>query len=316
MPELVVTSTAPAVAAIRSRRVAVPLGEKLRRIQGALMALPAAVLLAAFVLVPLAAVIAIAFTDYQMGQQRIGFVGLRNFAELFTDRPFLAAVGNSFIYVAIVVPLTIALGLCVALLVDGLGHGRTFYRTVYFLPSIVALAASSVAWQMILHPTNGLLNQTLALVGIAGPNWLKDPDWALPALALIGVWERLGFTAVFYLAALSDMPPQLGEAARIDGAGRPWDRFWLVVWPHLRPMTLFLTVTASIHAFQAFETVAILTQGGPQRSTQLLLYTIYQEAFVFFRTSYAATATLVLLLILVAFSAMQFKSLRHRSGAA
>lgn len=314
MPELVLPAAAPRPA--RSARITAPLADRLRHVQGALMALPAMVLLLAFVLVPLGAVIAIAFTDYQMGSSRIGFVGLRNIFDLLGDRAFLAAVGNTMIYVAVVVPLTIGLGLVVALLVHGLGRGRSFYRTVYFLPSIVALAASSVAWQMILHPTNGLLNQVLALVGIAGPNWLKDPDFALPALALIGIWERLGFTAVFYLAALGDLPPQLSEAARIDGAAGPWDRFWLVVWPHLRPMTLFLTVTAGIHAFQAFETVAILTQGGPQRSTQVLLFTIYQEAFVFFRTSYAATATLALLVILVAFSALQFKSLRQRRSAA
>lgn len=314
MPELVLPAAEPTLA--RRTRIAAPLADRLRRVQGALMALPATVLLLAFVLVPLGAVIAIAFTDYRMGGSHIGFVGLRNLFDLLGDRAFLAAVGNTVVYVAVVVPLTIGLGLGVALLVDGLGHGRAFYRTVYFLPSIVALAASAVAWQMILHPTNGLLNQALALLGIAGPNWLKDPDFALPALALIGVWERLGFTAVFYLAALGDMPPQLSEAARIDGAASPWDRFWLVVWPHLRPMTLFLTVTAGIHAFQAFETVAILTQGGPQRSTQLLLFTIYQEAFVFFRTSYAATATLVFLVILVAFSALQFKSLRQRRSAA
>jgi len=277
-----------------------------------LMVAPAVMLIAGLILVPFVAVIAIAFTDWQMGAPRLSFVGLKNFASLAADRQFLQALGNTGLYVAIVMPGTIILGLLVALLIAGSRRGQSFYRTVYFLPTIATLAAAAVAWQMLLHPSNGLFNQFLMQIGIRGPNWLKDSDWALVTLAIIGIWERVGFNVIFYLAALRDVPKSLLDASRIDGAATAWDRFWLVTWPQLGPMTLFLAVTAGIHAFQAFETVVILTQGGPHKTTQLLLFTIYQEAFVFFRTSYAATVTVAFLVVLLLFSAMQFRHYGRR----
>lgn len=276
------------------------------------MVLPASILLVCLIIVPLIAVVAIAFTDWQMGSSRIAFVGLNNFRELLSDRQFQNALWNTLIYVAIVAPLTVGIGLAVALLIAGCRIGQNFYRTIYFLPTIATLAAAAVAWQMLLHPTSGLFNQMLRAIDVSGPNWLKDSNWALPTLAMIGVWERVGFNTIFYMAALRDVPQNLVDAARIDGAGGSWDRFWLVVWPQLGPMTLFLAITAGIHAFQAFETVAILTQGGPQKATQLLLYTIYQEGFVFFRTSYAATVTVAFLVILMVFSATQFRFVSRR----
>ena len=276
------------------------------------MVLPASILLMGLIIVPLIAVVAIAFTNWQMGSSRIAFVGFGNFAELLSDRQFQNALWNTLIYVALVAPLTVGGGLVVALLIAGSRSGQNFYRAIYFLPTIATLAAAAVAWQMLLHPTSGLFNQMLRIIGVSGPNWLKDSHWALPTLVMIGVWERIGFNMIFYMAALRDVPQNLMDAAKIDGAGSSWDRFWLVVWPQLGPMTLFLVITAGIHAFQAFETVAILTQGGPQKATQLLLYTIYQEGFVFFRTSYAATVTVAFLLILLIFSVTQFRYFSRR----
>jgi multiple sugar transport system permease protein len=293
-------------------RNAVVSTESARRRSALAMVLPAALLLTCFIVVPLLSVVAIAFTDWQMGSPHIAFVGLRNFGELLLDHQFLSALWNTLVYVVAVAPITVGLGLGVALLIAGSGAGQNVYRAIFFLPSIATLAAMAVAWQMLLHPSSGLFNLILREIGISGPNWLKDPDWALSTLAMIGVWERVGFNTIFYMAALRDVPQSLIDAARIDGAVNYWDRFRLVVWPQLGPMTLFLVITASIHAFQAFETVAIITQGGPLRATQLLLYTIYQEGFIFFRTSYAATVTVAFLLILVAFSATQFRYFSRR----
>jgi multiple sugar transport system permease protein len=286
--------------------------QRAQRFTALWMVLPASILLVGMILVPLLAIIAIAFTNWQMGSPRIAFVGLNNFVELFSDRSFQNALCNTVIYVAVVAPLTVGIGLAVALLIAGCRIGQNFYRTVYFLPTIATLAAASVAWQMLLHPTSGLFNQMLRAFGVNGPNWLQDSNWALPTLALIGVWERVGFNAIFYMAALREVPPQLIDAAEIDGVDSAWDRFWLVVWPQLGPITLFLVITAGVHAFQTFETVAILTQGGPQKATQLLLYSIYQEGFVFFRTSYAATVAVAFLVILLLFSAAQFRYLGRR----
>ncbi|MFZ2159041.1 MAG: sugar ABC transporter permease [Bradyrhizobium sp.] len=298
--------------AARTRTRAVSRAKRDRRWAAVSMVLPASILLVCLIIVPLIAVVVIAFTNWQMGSSRIAFVGLSNFVELLSDRQFQTALLNTLIYVATVAPLTVGIGLAVALLIAGSRIGQNFYRTIYFLPTIATLAAAAVAWQMLLHPTSGLFNQMLRAIDVSGPNWLKDSNWALPTLAMIGVWERVGFNTIFYMAALRDVPQSLMDAARIDGAGGSWDRFWLVVWPQLGPMTLFLVITAGIHAFQAFETVAILTQGGPQKATQLLLYTIYQEGFVFFRTSYAATVTVAFLLILLVFSATQFRYVSRR----
>ena len=276
------------------------------------MTAPAALLLVGLILVPLLAVVAISFTDWQMGARSLSFVGFRNFESLASDRQFIGTFGNTMIYVLLVAPVSVAAGLAVAVLIQSVKRFQGFYRTVFFLPTIATLAAAIVAWQMLLHPNSGLFNQLLRVAGIEGPNWLKDPAWALPTLALIGIWERVGFNAIFFLAALRDLPRDLIDAAVIEGAGGAFDRLLLVVLPHLGPITLFLSVVAGIHAFQAFEAVALLTQGGPQKSTQLMLYSIYQEGFVFFRTSYAATITVVFLAVLAAFSAIQFSYARRR----
>lgn len=277
------------------------------------MVLPAAILLLVLVVLPFIGVLGISLTDWQMGAPQLGFVGWANFAELASDAQFLRSLGASLLYVAIVVPLSVGLGLGVALLINASKSGQTLYRTVYFLPTIASMAAAAVAWQMLLHPSSGLYNLVLKGFGIDGPNWLKESAWALPTLAVIGVWERIGFNVIFFLSALRDIPRDLLDAALVEGAGAPWDRFWLVVWPHLSAMTLFLMVIAGIHSFQAFETVAILTQGGPDKSTQFLIYTIYQEGFVFFRTNYAAAVTVVFIAILAILSALQFAQFKQKA---
>lgn len=287
----------------------------LRRASPALpMVLPAVLLLVMLLVVPLVAVVGASFTDWRMGARHFSFVGADNFVRLAGDPHFRRALMNTAIYVSLVAPASVLFGLVAALLIARTGRFQAFYRTVYFLPTIATLAAAVVAWQLLLHPGSGLFNHLLRLVGIDGPNWLKDSAWALPTLAAIGIWERVGFNTVFFLAALRDTPRELLDAATLEGAPGALDRFWLVVRPHLAPITLFLTVIGSIHAFQAFEAVAILTQGGPHKSTQLLIYTIYQEGFVFFRTSYAAAATVVFILVLVLLSAVQFWQFGRKRG--
>lgn len=286
-----------------------------RRLTAMAMAFPAALLLLVLDIGPLVSVFVISLTDWRMGAKAPQLVGLQNFADLASDRRFIGSLVNTLWYVAVVGPLSVLLGLCVAILVNEARFGGTFYRAVYFLPVIATLAAAAIAWQMLLHPTSGLFNQALRMVGVEGPNWLKDHAWALPTLALIGVWERVGFNMVFFLAALRDRPGELLEASTMDGAGRPWDQFWLVTYPHLLPMTIFLLVVSTIHAFQAFETVAILTQGGPQKSSQLLLYSIYQEGFVFFRTSYAATITVVFMALLAVLSVLQLRFMQRKGSS-
>lgn len=244
---------------------------------------------------PLLLVLATAFTDWQLGAGVPRFVGLDNFAALLRDTEFHQAVLATAAYLLMVVPGAVLAGLGLALLIAGCRVGGTAYRTIFFLPYIATLAAMCVAWGLLLHPSIGPVNQLLAALGLPGPNWLRNQATALPVLALVGVWHESGFAMVFFLAALQGVPAELHQAARLDGMAAAFDRFWLVTWPQIRGIALFVLVVVTAHSVMVFDTVALLTQGGPDNSTRMLLYLIYQEGFGFFRTNYAAAATVLFL---------------------
>lgn len=269
------------------------------------LVVPAVVLMIATILGPGLAVVLLSVTDYNLGASSIALAGLDNYREIAGDATFRASFFNTLVYVAIVVPLSVALGLFVAVLIHASPRFRGFYATVYFLPVMATLAAMAVAWEMVLHPTIGIVNQLLAMVGIAGRPWLRHADTALPTLAVIGIWQSIGFNVVLFLAGLSTVPQRLYEAAVIDGARTAWSRFWIVTWPMLGPALMFVTVITATRAFQVFDTVAVLTRGGPNNATEVLLYTIYREGFGFFRTSVAAAMATVFLLIVVTLTLIQ-----------
>lgn len=281
-----------------------------------LLVAPAALLILLFVLAPVLLVTAVAFTDWQLGGPAPRFVGLASFATLFGDPEFRQALGNTARYAALVVPATVTLGLLVALLIARAGPSAAVWRAVYFLPVIATLAAMAVIWQILLSPTVGAVDQLARAFGLTAPNWLRDPDLALPALAVVGIWSELGFAMLFFLAGLRTIPTELQEAAALDGHGAPWDRFWLVTWPHLLPVTLFVVVITTVHAMRVFDSVAVMTRGGPQHATQMLIFTIYQEGFQLFRTNLAAAATVIFILLVLAASLLQLRLGRGRRGAA
>lgn len=285
-----------------------------RRI-GLLLASPAALLMLLLQILPLLLVIGTAFTDWQLGGAAPHFVGLENFRALLADPDFRASVFVTARYVLMVVPGALGLGLGLALLLQGCGRGRAIYQTIFFLPYIATLAAMSIAWQMLLHPSFGMANQALAALGLGGVNWLRDETTALPVLALIGVWHETGFAMVFFLAALTSVPAELHDAARLDGMGGGWDRFWLVTEPHIAAIGLFVLVVLTAHAVMVFDTVALLTQGGPGNATRVLLYVIYQEGFSFFRSNVAATATVFFLVLTLGLGALQLRFGRARGAA-
>ena len=274
------------------------------------MIAPAALLLATFILAPLALVVATAFTDWHLGGGTAAFVGLRTFQELLEDPDFRTAAWNSARYVVLVVPATTLLGFAAALLISECGRGQAFYRMVYFLPSIATLAAMAVAWQMLLSPSVGALPQLLRLLGLAPNNWLQDPETALPTLGLIGIWSEAGFAMLFFLAGLKTAPRDLYEAAALDGCGTFLDRLWHVTLPHLTPITAFVLVFGTVHALRVFDTVAIITRGGPEKATLVTLYFIYQEAFSLFRTNIAAAATVLFVAVVLCLSLLQLHALR------
>jgi len=287
--------------------------ERLEKLTGMGFAFPATLLLVLTSLAPLVVLIVMSFTDYDLGNLGFKFIGLGNFAKAMGDSVFRRSLWNTFIYVAIVLPLAVGLGLVVAILVYGRKRTRAFYEIVYFLPVTSTLIAMATVWSFLLHPKLGPINALLGLVGVQPRAFLSDPALALPTLAVIGIWHLVGFNMVLFLAGLTAIPKDLYEAAAIDGCANPVDRFLKITWPMLGPTTMFVIVTTSITAFKVFDTVAVMTHGGPMGSSEVLLYSIYLEGFQYFHTAYAAALTVVFLAFLLVFSAIQAFVLDRRT---
>ena len=273
---------------------------------------PAVALLLVLFILPTLAVFVIAATDWQFGADTLSYVGLQNFAELVGDPVFRASLFNTVVYVLIVVPSTLVLGLAIALLIESGTSLRAFYRAVHFVPYMATLAAMAIAWEALLHPTIGLVNETLESLGLPTANWLRDESTVLPVLAAIGVWQNLGFAMVLFLAGLTAIPRDLYDAAEIDGADGMLDRFMAVTLPLLGPVSMFVVIVTALRAFEVFDTVKILTQGRPGNASEVLLHTLYVESFQFLRTGYGAAVTIVFLVIVVTLTLLQAKILDKR----
>lgn len=285
----------------------------IEKLTGIGFAMPATLLLVTTSLAPLAVLVFLSFTDYDLGNLDFRFLGLANFAKAMTDPAFRRALWNTFIYVAIVLPLAVGLGLFVAILVHGRRRTRSFYEVVYFLPVTSTLVAMATVWSFVLHPKLGPVNALLGALGFERQAFLSDPGLVLPTLAMIGVWQLVGFNMVLFLAGLAAIPKELYEAAEVDGCANPVDRFLTVTWPLLGPTTMFVIVTTSITAFKVFDTVAVMTHGGPIGASEVLLYSIYLEGFQYFHTAYAAALTVVFLVFILAFSVIQAFVLDRRT---
>jgi multiple sugar transport system permease protein len=298
-----------AAVALRPRSRAGRQGESLA---GLLLTLPASLSYIVLLLAPTLAAVLLAFTDYELGAPSIRWIGLGNFAELAEDRGFLISLRNTLVYVGIVAPASIAGALALALLIESLTRGRALFRAVFFLPVVSLPVAMATAWQYLLHPTIGPVNALLRDIGIAGPAWLTSSDTVLLSLAFIGIWEAIGFNLVLFLAGLTAIPRELHHAAEVDGVKSAWERFRLVTWPLLGPTTLFVVTITLIRSVRTFDSVAVLTQGGPNRASEVLLYTMYTEGFTFFRLGYSAAITLVFLVIVLALMLLQTRVLDKR----
>ncbi len=270
-----------------------------------LLTAPALVLMAVFLIGPLLAVVALSFTNYQLGAPSLSFVGIANYIEMTEDATVRISLANTLIYVAVVVPVSVGLGLGAALLIEADPSLRGFYRASYFLPVMATLIAMAIVWEFMLDARFGAANMLLKAIGVGPFDFLHDRKLVLYTLAGIGVWQNVGFNMVLFMAGLTAVPRELYEAAAVDGAGRGFERFKLVTWPMLGPVTLFTVVITAIRAFQVFDTVKVLTEGGPNKASEVLLHTIYAEAFNFFRNGYAAALVVVFLLFIMALSAVR-----------
>lgn len=295
--------------------VAAPVEDRIERgesLAAWLLTAPAIIAFVLMLLIPTLAVVVIAFTDYELGAPALRYVGLANFAELLEDRGFLTSFRNTAFFVAVTTPASIIGGLGLALLIESGTRGRAFFRAVFFLPVVSLMVAMATAFQYMFHPTIGPVNAALRALGIVGPNWLGSSDSVMWTLAVIGVWEQIGFNMVLFLAGLTAIPRDLYAAAEVDGVRSAWSRFWTVTWPLLGPTSLFVLTITMIRSLRVFDIVATLTQGGPNKASEVLLYTMYTEGFTFFRMGYSAAITVVFLIVVVILMLLQTRVLDRR----
>jgi multiple sugar transport system permease protein len=277
---------------------------------GLIFTAPAFALLVVIHVVPLITLLALSFTDYELGAITVEWLGFDNFARAFSDQVFQRALRNTLLYVAIIIPGSVILGLLIALLVHARKRTRSIYEVIYFLPVTSTLVAMATVWQFLLHPRLGPVNGFLKSFGFPEIGFLSEPTLIMPTLAVIGLWQMLGFNMILFLAGLSIIPRDLYDAAEVDGAGGPIDRFLRVTWPMLGPTTMFVIVTSSISAFKVFDTVAVLTRG--RGGSEVLLYAIYLEGFHYFKMGYAAALTLIFLAFILLFSVLQARRMDRK----
>lgn len=266
---------------------------------------PSLVHLLVFTIAPVAFLVWISVHDWDLLVVDRPFVGLAHFREIGADPLFWRALRNGIVYAAYV-PATMVAALAAALILDQPLRGIKVLRVVVFLPYVASTVAIALVWQWLLHRDFGLLNAALAALHVPRVDWLGNPATALPALMLVSAWGQVGYMMVVYLAGLQAIPASLLEAARLDGANT-WQRFWLVVWPMLRPVSVYLLLTGIIWSFHGFTLVYVMTEGGPAHATDVLVYRIYQTAWEFRRFDVAAAMSVVLCLLLLTLTALQWR---------
>jgi multiple sugar transport system permease protein len=275
-------------------------------IAGYLFALPWFIGFTVFTAGPMLASLYLSLTDYAIFQP-VRWVGWANYQRQLTgqDELFYVSVGNTIYYVALSVPLSMALGLGIALLMNQNVPGVRVWRTIYYLPAVTSGVAVLLLWQWLFNPATGLVNQTLGALGLPEPGWLGDEHWAKPAIVLIALWGA-GSGMVIYLAGLQAIPRHLYEAAAIDGAGA-LHRFRHVTLPMLSPTIFFNLIISVIATFQVFQPAYVLTGGGPVNSTLFYVFYLYNQAFQFLKQGYASAMAWLLLLAVLALTAANFR---------
>ena len=281
------------------------------QVYGWLLLMPAAIFLIAFTYYPAVATLAKSFFSQGSATRPAKYVGLENFQFMLEDEVFWQVVWNNAIYALGTIPISIALAILMAIWVNGKLRLKSLTRMCYFTPTILPMIAVANIWLFFYTPEIGLLDQVSRVFGFGSHNWLGDPDTVLGCIIAITIWKEAGFFMIFYLAALQTLPPELEEAAYLEGASR-WYYFRRVMFPLLMPTTLFVLINAVINSFKLVDHLFILTKGGPDNASSLLLYYIYEVAFSFLDQAYASTLTVVLLIVLALIAVGQFFFLDKR----
>jgi len=261
---------------------------------------------AVFTLVPIVFAVALAFLHWD-GSNPITWAGLSNFTDLLDDDQFKAALKNTIVYTLGTVPLTLISSLFLAVVLNQGVKGRNFFRTVSFFPYVASLVAVAAVWNMIFNPSKGPVNLFLYKLGFENvPGWAADKHWAMITIILFSVWKYMGYYMIIYLAGLQGINPELYEAANLDGTNA-WQRFIYVTVPQLRPATFFVMVMLTIQCFKVYDIVYMVTQGGPGTATLVLVYDIYNKAFVSWNLGSASAVAMVLFFLVLSVTLIQFR---------
>ncbi|HEX2910722.1 MAG TPA: sugar ABC transporter permease [Chloroflexia bacterium] len=257
-----------------------------------------------FLVIPIVASLALSFAEWDL-LTPLRWIGLDNYTALFSSADFWAALQHTFFFIIGYLPLVLVLGLGLALLMNRKLRGIIFFRTAFFMPVVSAWVAVALLWKWLLNPRYGLVNYLLSLVGIQGPGWMFDPNWAMPSIILASVWKDLGFVMMLLLAGLQAIPLEYEEAARIDGAG-PFNLLRRVTLPLLSPTIFFVVIISLVNSFQVFQQVYVMTRGGPAGASQVLVGDIVDNAFSYSKFGYASAESWVLFALIFAVTVFQW----------
>lgn len=268
---------------------------------------PAVVLLFVFLFIPFIMTIGYSFTNYNiLKPDKMEFTGLRNFIRLTQDTVFLKSIVNTFVFVILVVPLQVCMALGLALLINKKLKGIKIFRLAFFAPTVLSLVVVSILWSYIYNPNNGLLNSLFGSLGIGPFKFLNDPKTAMVCIVILSAWQGCGFQMMIFLAGLQDIPAYLYEAASVDGAKR-WNQFRHITLPGLRNVTVFISLSIVVSAFQLIVQPMMMTAGGPQNSTMTIVYEIYQTGFKYNKMGYASAMALVFTVMVLILTLIQNK---------
>lgn len=267
-----------------------------------------------FYLIPIMISVLLSLTDWGglakltiNGFFREHFIGMDNYKSILTGGEFYSVLGNTCYYIILYIPLMLLASLGIATLLNKGYKGTGIYRVLYYIPVLTSWVAGALIWKWVLSPQYGIMNNLLSLVGIAGPDWLQDEHWAMPAIVLASVWKDMGFFGLILLSGLQGIDKGYYEAARVDGAGR-WKQFVKITLPLLTPSIFFVLVIALINSFQLFPQVMIMTKdAGPNGATQVMVERIYKYGFRYFKMGYAAAFSWILFIIIFILTSIQMK---------
>ncbi|ASA23010.1 carbohydrate ABC transporter permease [Paenibacillus donghaensis] len=269
--------------------------QKGETLSGFLFVSPMLIGVSILVLIPIIATLVLGFADWNFvqGFDGIKWVGIQNFVNLFQDEMFLRSVRNTFIFL-LTVPIYMLVSMVLAILIDRYVYLKGYFKIAYFVPYVSMTVAVAVVWQVLFQPSYGPINEMLKAIGISDPpKWIADPNFALISIMMISIWISIGFNMIIYIAGLQSIPKDLYEAADIDGANG-WTKFRRITFPLLSPTSFFLLVTGIIATFKVFDVVAVMTQGGPIGSTSMMVWYLYETAFINLKVGYASSIAVVL----------------------